>query len=124
GASVDLSAGTSNCGYYSPPINMRLADRICCTPAESHDIQKGRPIEPRLDALLAAVREAVRNDGRVTASTWEHAATAWSEQELLGALTFIVLTVFVDWFAAFVDLELDPGLAPAGAVRSAAGSPA
>jgi hypothetical protein len=39
-------------------------------------------------------------------------------------LTFIVLTVFVDWFAAFVDLELDPGLAPAHAVRLAAGSPA
>ncbi|HLQ47430.1 MAG TPA: hypothetical protein VK233_00525, partial [Candidatus Dormibacteraeota bacterium] len=86
--------------------------------------QTGQPIEPRLDALLAAVREAVRNDGRVTAPTWEHAAAQWSEQELLGALTFVLLTVFVDWFAAFVDLELDPGLAPADALRAPAGSPA
>jgi hypothetical protein len=122
-AAVALAAGSANDGLYSPPINMRLADRFGWTPDEIRVIAAGRPIEPRLDALLAVVREAVRNDGRVSAPTWEHAATEWSEQELLGAFMFIVLTVFVDWFAAFVDLELDPGLAPAHAVRSAAGSP-
>ena len=121
-AAVALAAGSANDGLYSPPINMRLADRFGWSPEEIRDIAAGLPIQPRLDALLAVVREAVRNDGRVTAPTWEGAASTWSEQELLGALTFVLLTVFVDWFAAFVDLELDPGLAP-NALPAAAGSP-
>jgi carboxymuconolactone decarboxylase family protein len=123
-AAVALAAGSVSGGSYSPAINLRLADRFGWTPDETRRIQTGGSIEPRLDALLAVVREAVRNDGRVPDATWEQAAADWSQQELIGALTFVILTTFVDWFAAFVDLGLDPGFGAAGAVPSAAGSAA
>jgi hypothetical protein len=61
-------------------------------------ILAGAPVEPRLDKLLAVTREAAANAGRVRSSTWEDAAVVWSERELIGSLTFVVLTGFTDWF--------------------------
>ena len=119
-AAVALAAGSAAAGPYSPAINMRLAERFGWTPEQTLAIRTGRPVDPHLDTLLVAVREAAGNAGRVGATTWERASAEWSERELIGALTFVVLTVFVDWFASVGELELD--VPPVPAMATAVGS--
>ena len=49
----------------------------------------------------------------------------WSEQDIIGTLTFVVLTGFIDAFTRLVDLEIDipaaaepaPGVPVASATR-------
>jgi hypothetical protein len=106
-AAVALAAGSAADGPYSPRVNTRLAQRAGWTEDEALSIRLGRPVEPRLDALLAVAREASANGGHVRASTWQAAAANWTEQELIGSLTFVVLTSFIDWFVRLVDLEID-----------------
>ena len=106
-AAVGLAAGSAADGPYSPLVNRRLAQRVGWTADEVASIQSGAAVEPRLDLLLAVTREAAANAGRVRSTTWERAAAAWSERELIGVLTFVVLTGFIDAFARLVDLEID-----------------
>jgi alkylhydroperoxidase/carboxymuconolactone decarboxylase family protein YurZ len=106
-AAVALAAASATDGPYSQRVNVRLAERAGWTSDEVSSIRAGDPIEPRLDALLAVTREAAANDGAVEASTWDRATASWSERELIGSLTFVILTSFVDRFVRLVDLEID-----------------
>jgi len=106
-AAVALAAGSAADGPYSPRVNTRLAQRVGWTEDEASSIRSGESVEPRLDTLLALTREAAANGGRVRASTWAEAAANWSERDLIGSLTFVVLTGFVDSFVRLVDLEID-----------------
>ena len=106
-AAVALAAAAATDGPYSQRVNVRLAERVGWTSDEVWSIRSGDPIEPRLDALLALTREAAANDGAVRAATWEQATVSWSERELIGFLTFVILTSFVDRFVRLVDLEID-----------------
>jgi len=124
-AAVALAAGSAVDGPYSTRVNLRLAERVGWTADEVSSIRSGAAVEPRLDTLLAVTREAAANAGRVRSSTWERAAAAWSEQELIGTLTFVVLTGFIDAFTRLVDLAIDipsaaepaPGAPVASATR-------
>jgi hypothetical protein len=106
-AAVALAAAAASDGPYSQRVNVRLAERAGWTSNEVTSIRSADPTEPRLDALLAVTREAAANDGLVQASTWERASASWSERELIGSLTFVILTSFVDRFVRLVDLEID-----------------
>ena len=106
-AAVALAAGSATDGPYSPLVNMRLAQRVGWTADEVSSIRSGTAVDPRLDTLLALTREAAVNGGKVRSSTWELAGAAWSEQELIGSLTFVMLTGFIDAFTRLVDLEID-----------------
>jgi len=114
-AAVALAVGSAVEGPYSTLVNIRLAQRVGWTADEVSAIRSGSSVEPRLDTLLAVSREAAANAGRVRSTTWESAAAEWSEAELIGTLTFIVLTGFIDGFVRLVDLEIDipPVLEPA-----------
>jgi hypothetical protein len=114
-AAVALAAGSATDGPYSPLVNTRLALRAGWTADDVAAIRSGAPVEHRLDRLLAVTRQAAVNGGRVPAATWEDAAAEWSERELIGSLTFVVLTGFIDSFVRLVDLEIDipPATEPA-----------
>jgi len=114
-AAVALVAGSAADGSYSPLVNTRLALRAGWTADEVAAIRSGAPVEPRLDKLLAVTRQAAANGGRVSAATWEDATAEWSQRELIGSLTFVVLTSFIDSFVRLVDLEIDipPAIEPA-----------
>jgi hypothetical protein len=77
--------------------------------------------DPRLAALLAVVREAATNTGRVEPTTWATATKAgWSAEQLIEALAFLALTMFVDHFAHDGGTRLDiPAAAPVTIDRSA-----
>jgi hypothetical protein len=119
-AAVALAAGSATDGPYSPLVNLRLAGRVGWTANEVSSIRSGAAVEPRLDTLLAVTREAAANAGRVRSSTWKRAAATWSEQELIGSLTFVVLTGFIDAFTRMVELEIDIRSANAPAPVAAA----
>jgi len=114
-AAVALVAGSAADGSYSPLVNTRLALRAGWTADEVAAIRSGAPVEPRLDKLLAVTRQAAANGGRVSAATWEDATAEWSQRELIGSLTFVVLTSFIDSFVRLVDLEIviPPAIEPA-----------
>jgi alkylhydroperoxidase family enzyme len=120
---IMLTTGSVIGGAYSQAINSRLAQRAGWTTEETLTIRAGTALEPRLDALLAVVQEATTDEGRVQDATWARAkAVGWSDPELVEAFTFVVLTIFVDYFAHFVDLELD--VSPLAAAAIAAGTAA
>ena len=119
-AAVGLAAGSAAEGPYSPRVNTRLAERSGWSAEEARAIRLGAAVEPCLDRLLAVVREAASNAGEVRSSTWQEAARDWSQQELIGTMTFVVLTGFVDWFVRFVDLEIDVPPLPAAEPAAAA----
>jgi hypothetical protein len=105
---ITLTVGSAIGGAYSQAINSRLAQRAGWTPDETVSLRAGTSLEPRLDALLALVREAATDEGHVQDATWARAKTAgWSDPELAEAFTFVALVIVIDYFAHFVDLEVD-----------------
>jgi alkylhydroperoxidase family enzyme len=77
--------------------------------------------EERIDALVAVVREAAANSGRVGDGIWATAvASGWDDAQLAEAFAYLGLTVFTSYFLNYAATELDvaPTL-PARAGRSA-----
>lgn len=120
---IALTTGSRLGGAYSQRINSRTAQQAGWTSEETLAIRAGTALEPRLDALLAVVQEATVDVGRVQDTTWASAkAAGWSDTELVEAFTLVVLVIFVDYFAHFVELELD--VPPLAAAATAAGTAA
>ena len=67
---------------------------------------------PRLNALLALVRQIADNRGYVDESVWSAALDAgWTTEEILDAYAEVVRTILTNYFNHLVGTELD--LAPA-----------
>lgn len=120
---IMLATGSVIGGAYSQAINSRLAERAGWTSEEALAIRTGTALEPRIDALLAVVRDAAKAAGNVPDAAWARAkAAGWSDPELVEAFTFVLLVIFVDYFATFVELDLDvtptAAAATAGRTRS------
>ena len=83
------------------------------TPEQTVAVRTGQIADARLAALLAVMREAAVNTGRVTEATWAAATAAgWSVAQLTEAFVFLALTVFVDYFTHYARTELDVPPAP------------
>ncbi|MBV9651072.1 MAG: hypothetical protein JO296_13160 [Pseudonocardiales bacterium] len=83
------------------------------TPEQTVAVRTGQIADARLAALLAVMREAAVNTGRVTEATWAAATAAgWSVAQLTEAFVFLALTVFVDYFTHYVHTELNVPPAP------------
>lgn len=112
-AAIMLAVGVADDGAYSQAIATQLAIDAGMTPEQTVAVRAGQIADARLAALLAVMREAAVNTGRVTEATWAAATAAgWSVAQLTEAFVFLALTVFVDYFTHYVRTELDVPPAP------------
>ena len=64
--------------------------------------------EPTVDALVAVVREAASDHGRVSDTTWKQAIViGWTDQELAEAFAYVGLAIFTSYFLNYAGTELD-----------------
>jgi alkylhydroperoxidase family enzyme len=108
-SAIQLTASAVGASEYSLAINTMLTRRAGLTDDDIAAIRAGGyPADAKLAALLAVVREAASQAGRVADPTWSNALeTGWSDTELAEAFICIALTSFVDQFVAYAGTELD-----------------
>ena len=71
--------------------------------------------EPKADTLIAVIREAAANRGRVADHTWASAVRAgWTDQHPAEAFGYLGLAVFASYFLNYAATDLD--IPAAGAV--------
>lgn len=77
---------------------------------ETVEIRRGQVDDPKLQSLLALVREQA---GNVQDSTWQAALDAgWSDAELAESTVVVALNLFTNYFNHAVQTELDLPAAP------------
>ena len=83
-------------------------------PTGDIDIRRGQVDDPKLNALLALVREQTGNVGSVQDSTWQAALHAgWTDAELTETSAHVALNLFTKYFNHLVQTDLDMPAAPA-----------
>jgi alkylhydroperoxidase family enzyme len=99
---------------YALAIITLLAQRSGWQPGQIAALRSGAKVgEPRADALIAVVREAAANSGRVSDATWDHAVAAGcTDNNLAEAFAYLGLTVFTAYFLNYADTELDVPASP------------
>ncbi|WP_165990006.1 carboxymuconolactone decarboxylase family protein [Streptomyces sp. YIM 98790] len=69
--------------------------------------------DPKLEALLAVVREITRRTGEVSTATWQAAlAAGWTDTQLTEAFAHTMANIFTTYFTHFAGTELDLPPAP------------
>jgi hypothetical protein len=113
-----LAAATAAGSEYALAIITLLAQRSGWQPVQIAALRSGAEVgEPRADALIAVVREAAANSGRVSDAAWGRAVSAGcTDDELAESFAYLGLTVFTAYFLNYADTELD---VPAGPQVSA-----
>lgn len=105
---IALAAAAATGGTYSTSINRRIAARAGQSPEQIETVRSATVDDPRLRTLLELVREAAVDRGTVADARWHAAiATGWTTAQLVEAFSIVVLTWFVDGFAAFAEVPLD-----------------
>jgi alkylhydroperoxidase family enzyme len=106
---------------YALAIITLLAQRSGWQPGQIAALRSGAKVgEPRADALIAVVREAAANSGRVSDATWDDAVAAGcTDNNLAEAFAYLALSVFTAYFLNYADTELDVPASPeVGAVAA------
>lgn len=98
---------------YALAIITLLAQRSGWQPGQIAALRSGAEVgEPRADALIAVVREAAANSGRVSDPAWDRAVAAGcTDDDLAEAFAYLGLSVFTAYFLNYAETELD---VPAG----------
>ncbi len=111
---IMLSVAAAQDCAYAQAVTANLARREGWEDSDIAALRAGAGLgQEDLDALLAVVREAARNEGSVNDATWQAALDAdWSERQLADAFVSLSLAEFVDRFLRFADTELDLPSAP------------
>jgi hypothetical protein len=99
---------------YALAIITLLARRSGWEPDQITALRSGGTIgEPRSDALIAVIREAAGNSGRVSDPTWARAVAAGcTDSDLAEAFAYLGLTVFTAYFLNYAGTELDVPASP------------
>lgn len=111
-----VAAATASESRYAQAILSTLAVRAGWQPDQVTALLAGKDLgEPKADALIAVIREAAADRGRVADHTWASAVRAgWTDQHLAVAFGYLGLAVFTAYFLNYAETELD--VPPAGAV--------
>jgi alkylhydroperoxidase family enzyme len=120
-----LATATVAGSEYALAIITLLAQRSGWQPGQIAALRAGAEVgEPRADALIAVVREAAANSGRVSDAAWDHAVAAGcTDDDLAEAFAYLGLTVFTAYFLNYADTELDvPAGQEANAVAAGRGN--
>ena len=106
------TAATADSEYALAIITL-LAQRAGWQPGQIAALRSGAEVgESRADALIAVVREAAADCGRVSDAAWDHAVAAGcTDEDLAEAFAYLGLTVFTAYFFNYADTEPD---VPAG----------
>ena len=116
-----LATATTAGSEYALAIITLLAQRSGWQPGQIAALRSGAKVgERRADALIAVVREAAANSGRVSDPTWEDAVAAGcTDNNLAEAFAYLGLAVFTAYFLNYADTELDVPAGPeVGAVAA------
>ena len=116
-----LATATTAGSEYALAIITLLAQRSGWQPGQIAALRSGAKVgEPRADALIAVVREAAANSGRVSDPTWDDAVAAGcTDNNLAEAFAYLGLAVFTAYFLNYADTELDVPAGPeVGAVAA------
>lgn len=94
---------------YALAIITLLAQRSGWQPGQIAALRSGAEVgEPRADALIAVVREAAANSGRVSGPAWDRAVAAGcTDDDLAEAFAYLGLSVFTAYFLNYAETELD-----------------
>jgi len=116
-----LATAAAEGNEYTLAIITLLAQRSGWEPGQIAALRAGAGVgEPHADALIAVVREAAANSGRVSDAAWDRAVAAgWTDDDLAEAFAYLGLTVFTAYFLNYAATELD---VPAGLDVSAVGA--
>ena len=108
-----LAAAAADENEYAIAITSALALRFGWQPDQVRAVRDGATIgDPAVDALIALVREAAADHGKVSDATWKNAAASgWNDEQLAEAFAYLGLTVYTSYFLNFAATELD---VPAG----------
>jgi hypothetical protein len=116
-----LATATTAGSEYALAIITLLAQRSGWQPGQIAALRSGAKVgERRADALIAVVREAAANSGRVSDPTWDDAVAAGcTDNNLAEAFAYLGLAVFTAYFLNYADTELDVPAGPeVGAVAA------
>jgi alkylhydroperoxidase family enzyme len=108
-AALMLAAAAQDQSEYALAVTSMLALRAGWGPDQVRALRSGELTgEPTVDALVAVVREAASDHGRVSDATWKQAAVSgWTDEELAEAFSYVGLAVFTSYFLNFAGTELD-----------------
>jgi hypothetical protein len=112
-----LTAATAGDSRYALSVISLLALRAGWRPDQVRALGAGGGAgDAKTDSLIAVVREAAGNSGRVSDATWA-AATGhgWGDDHLAEAFAYLGLTVFTSYFLNYAGTDLDVPAAPAPA---------
>jgi hypothetical protein len=113
-----LTAATADASQYALSIISLLALRAGWRPDQVRALRAGDGTgDEKTDSLIAVVREAAGNSGRVSDAAWEAAiGQGWDDGQLAEAFAYLGLTVFTSYFLNYAgtDLDVPAGLPPAG----------
>ncbi len=116
-----LATAAAEGNEYTLAIITLLAQRSGWEPGQIAALRAGAGVgEPHADALIAVVREAAANSGRVSDAAWDRAvAVGWTDDDLAEAFAYLGLTVFTAYFLNYADTELDVPVGPDVSAASA-----
>lgn len=110
---VALVVAAANACSYCQSVHTVAGKAAGWSEDDTVAIREGRPVGPRLDALLAVVREAAEAAGTVEEETWSAAVEAgWSETELAEAFAHLAVNLYTNYFNHFAGTDLDVPVAP------------
>jgi len=95
-----LAAAVVTGSQYAQEILATLAQRSGWEPAQVGALRAGEDLgQPQTDALVAVIREAAADCGRVSDATWARAADAgWTDAQLAEAFGCLGLATFTAYF--------------------------
>jgi hypothetical protein len=112
-AALMLAAASADASQYALSVISLLALRSGWRPGQVQALRAGAGVgDAKADALIAVVREAAGNSGRVSDAAWQAAARhGWGDDHLAEAFAYLGLTVFTSYFLNYAATDLD---VPAG----------
>jgi alkylhydroperoxidase family enzyme len=109
-----LVTAAADGNQYALSIITLLAQRSGWEPRQIAALRSGAEVgESRTDALIAVVREAAANSGRVSDAAWDRAlAAGCTDDDLAEAFAYLGLTMFTAYFLNYAGTELDVPASP------------
>jgi hypothetical protein len=104
-----LAAASQDESEYALAVISMLALRSGWGPDQVRALRSGGLSgDAAVDALVAVVREAAGDHGRVSDTTWKQAtASGWTDGQLAEAFAYLGLAVFTSYFLNYAETELD-----------------
>jgi alkylhydroperoxidase family enzyme len=104
-----LAAATADASEYALAVITTLALRAGWRSDQIAALRAGADVgDEKADALIAVIREAAADSGRVSDATWDNAAGhGWSQEQLAEAFAYLGLTIFTSYFLNYAATEVD-----------------